>query len=175
MSLRAQTVDLNTFFVSRLMNIARHVKVPRTLIEKLQSLSLKANYGEGKKTEIALYHLQPKVNHGGIGWPNLRLKILAAKVIDMKNCLFGDDANCETNFLKNRKNRNRSIRRLLSEVKSAGFSFLQDQNIWIKQNAKNFHVTRFLDRGTWKNFSMKPVGTMKAGKGVLRKVRSKWN
>ena len=144
MSLRAKTIVLNTFCVSRLMNIARHIKVPRTLIEKFQSLSLKSLWGEGKKTERALCHLQRKVTHGGIGWPNLRLKILAAKVIDFKNCLFGEDANCKSNLLKNWKNRNRSIWHLLSEVKSAGFSlFLQDQNIWIKQNAKVFYVTRF--------------------------------
>ena len=83
MSFRAKTIVMNTFCVSRLMNIARHIKVPRTLIEKFQSLSLKALWGEGKKTEVALCHLQRKVDHGGIGWPNLRLKILAAKVIDI--------------------------------------------------------------------------------------------
>ena len=53
MSLRAKTIVMNTFCVSRLMNIARHIKVPRTLIEKFQSLSLKALWGEGKKTEVA--------------------------------------------------------------------------------------------------------------------------
>ena len=74
---------------------------------------------------------------------HLRVKVLIAKVTDIKNCLFVHDAVCKTIFRKMWGSTSLTRQHLLVEVKSTGFSLFLQDDVWIKRSSNIFHVARF--------------------------------
>ena len=48
-------------------------------------------WGKGKRSEVALQHLQRERFNGGKDWSNLRCHVLAAKLVDIRDAMRSND------------------------------------------------------------------------------------
>ena len=100
MSLRGKSKAIMTFVIPKLLHTLRHFPASRKLVVAYQKFCRNVLWGAGRKTEIALQHLERPVERGGIALPNLKCHILAAKINDIKTVLYCDDDDLKTNFNK---------------------------------------------------------------------------
>ena len=111
MSLRAKAITMNTFVIPKVLHLCRHQKIRRIVLTAYRKLSLSALWGAGRKSEIAICHLERPVANGGIGWPSLLCHTLAAKLIDLRNLFFSDQTTGE--LISRNWQRRRNYRKIL--------------------------------------------------------------
>ena len=100
MSLRGKSKAIMTFVIPKLIHSLRHFTATRNLLVAYQKFCRNFLWGAGRKTEIALQHLEGPVELGGIALPNLKCHILAAKISDLKNILYCNDDDLKSNICK---------------------------------------------------------------------------
>ena len=99
MSFRAKAINLDIFLTSKLLFLLRHSKCSLENIEQYQKLFVNCIWGK-LSPEIRKDILCLPTEDGGIGLPNITFKICTAKIMDLKNVLFGKDKDVEDEWRK---------------------------------------------------------------------------
>ena len=126
MSLRAKAKILQTFVIPKVLHIARHQKTTNKLCTEYRKLCSDALWGRGRKAYIALKFLERDPSEGGIGLPNLKMKIVAAKLIDLKNILFSTSTDAKK--IRRYWKSNKFLKQLRSELKGVSVNISEPKN-----------------------------------------------
>ena len=106
MSFFAKAQIIKTFFLPKFLQFARLSPFGRNLEQDFQKLSLKVLWGNGKRSEVSLQHLQRERLNRGIDWPNLRCHVVAAKLVDIREAMRSNDVLTKNKIENANKNKN---------------------------------------------------------------------
>ena len=106
MSFFAKAQIIKTFFLPKFLHFARLSPFGRNLEQDFQKLSLKVLWGNGKRSEVSLQHLQRERLNRGIDWPNLRCHVVAAKLVDIREAMRSNDVLTKNKIENANKNKN---------------------------------------------------------------------
>ena len=148
MSLRGKAIAMKSFVVPKLTHIARHVDIHSTVIKKFHILSRNVLWGNARKPELAIAHLERDTKEGGIGWPNLKSVILAAKTTDIMNMIKSKDETKDL-FLSGWQKRDSFKQNLVSEFKSAKITSLKINGNGITSNVLNVSTSSTNQQRSW--------------------------
>ena len=102
MTLRARSLNIETFVTSRLVYVMRHLELTKTFIDRLE-MKLINSVWLGGKHSINKQILYLPFNNGGTGFKNLNFYIAAAKIFDMVSLLNTLGSNKEVIYFKKSK------------------------------------------------------------------------
>ena len=86
-SFRAEAINLDIFVYSKLVYVLRHTKLILNQLNGFQKKISKSIW-LNKRAAVSSDILCLPARSGGIGLPNIKVKVLAAMVVDVKNIFF---------------------------------------------------------------------------------------
>ena len=102
MTIRARSLNIETFVTSRLVYVMRHLELTKIFIDRLE-MKLINSVWLGGKHSINKHILYLPFNNGGTGFKNLNFYIAAAKVFDMVSLLNTLGSNKKVIYFKKSK------------------------------------------------------------------------